>query len=74
VGLTESQAKEKYPDMRVECFPWVTNPITECTLAMGNELTSDEIIETIHTHPILSESLSKIVLAAEGRPIHIPPK
>ena len=109
VGLTEAQAKEKYPEIRVERFPWAangkavasahtegftkvilgkyneilgahiigpdaTNLITEYSLAMRNELTADEIIETIHPHPTLSESLREAVLAAEGRPIHIPSK
>jgi len=109
VGLTEAQAKEKYPEVRVERFPWAangkavgsahtegftkvilgkyneilgahiigpdaTNLITEYSVAMRNELTSDEIIETIHPHPTLSEALREAVLAAEGHPIHIPPK
>ncbi len=109
VGLTEAQAKEQYPDVRVERFPWVangkavgsahtegftkvilgkyneilgahiigpdaTNLITEYSVAMRNELTADEIIDTIHPHPTLSEGLREAVLAAEGRPIHIPPK
>ena len=109
VGLTEAQAKEKYPEVRVERFPWAangkavgsahtdgftkvilgkyneilgahiigpdaTNLITEYSVAMRNELTADEIIETIHPHPTLSEALREAVLAAEGHPIHIPPK
>jgi dihydrolipoamide dehydrogenase len=109
VGLTEAQAKEMYPDVRVERFPWAangkavgsansegftkvilgkhnelvgahivgpdaTNLITEYSLAMRGELTGDEIIETIHPHPTLSEGLREAVLAAEGRPVHIPPK
>jgi dihydrolipoamide dehydrogenase len=109
VGLTEAQAKEEYPDVRVERFPWAangkavgsahtegftkvilgkyneilgahiigpdaTNLITEYSVAMRNELTADEIIATIHPHPTLSEGLREAVLAAEGRPIHIPPK
>ena len=109
VGLTEAQAKEQYPDVRVERFPWVangkavgsahtegftkvilgkyneivgahiigpdaTNLITEYSVAMRNELTADEIIDTIHPHPTLSEGLREAVLAAEGRPIHVPPK
>ncbi len=51
--------------------PDATNLITEYTLAMRAELTSDEIIATIHPHPTLSEALREAVLAAEGRPIHI---
>ncbi|HZS75759.1 MAG TPA: dihydrolipoyl dehydrogenase [Ktedonobacteraceae bacterium] len=109
VGLTEAQAKEQYPDARVERFPWTangkavgigetdgftkvilgkydeilgahiigpdaTNLISEYSVAMRGELTADEIIETIHPHPTLSEGLREAVLAAEGRPIHIPPK
>lgn len=109
VGLTEAQAKEKYPEVRVERFPWsangkavaiaemdgftkvilgkydemlgahiigpdATNLISEYSVAMRGELTGDEIIETIHPHPTLSEGLREAVLVAEGRPIHIPPK
>jgi dihydrolipoamide dehydrogenase len=109
VGLTEAQAKEKNPEVRVERFPWTaigkavaigetdgftkiimgkygeilgahiigpdaTNLISEFSIAMRGELTVDEIIETIHPHPTLSEGLHEAALAVEGRPIHIPPK
>jgi dihydrolipoamide dehydrogenase len=109
VGLTEAEAKEKYPEARVDRFPWTaigkavataktegftkvivgkygeilgahiigpdaTNLITEFSLAMRGELTVDEISETIHPHPTLSEGLREAVLAVQGRPIHIPPK
>ncbi|GCE19633.1 dihydrolipoyl dehydrogenase [Dictyobacter kobayashii] len=109
VGLTEAQAREKYPEVRVDRFPWTaigkavaigetegftkviigkygeflgahiigpdaTNLITEYSLAMRGELTVDEIEETIHPHPTLSEGLREAVLAVEGHPIHIPPK
>lgn len=109
VGLTEAQAREKDPNVRVERFPWAangkavgsassegftkiilgenneivgahiigsdaTNLITEYSLAMQHGFTADSIIETIHPHPTLSEGLREAVLAAEGRPIHIPPK
>lgn len=109
VGLTEAQAKEKYPEARVERFPWAaigkavamdetegftkvimgkygeilgahiigpdaTNLISEFSVAMRGELTADEITETIHPHPTLSEGIREAVLAVEGRPIHIPPK
>ncbi|HEX4204864.1 MAG TPA: dihydrolipoyl dehydrogenase [Ktedonobacteraceae bacterium] len=109
VGLTEAAAKEQYPEVRVERFPWsaigkavamnetegfikvimgkygellgahiigpdATNLITEYSLAMRGELTVDEIRETIHPHPTLSEGLREAVLAVEGRPLHIPPK
>lgn len=109
VGLTEAQAKEKYPEAKVERFPWAaigkavamgetegftkvitgkygeilgahiigpdaTNLISEFSVAMRGELTTDEIIETIHPHPTLSEGLREAVLAVEGRPVHIGPK
>jgi dihydrolipoamide dehydrogenase len=109
VGLTEADAKQKYPEARVERFPWAaigkavaigetegftkviigrygeilgahiigpdaTNLITEYSVAMHGELTVDEVRETIHPHPTLSEGLREAILAAEGRPIHIPPK
>ncbi|HLZ62270.1 MAG TPA: dihydrolipoyl dehydrogenase [Ktedonosporobacter sp.] len=109
VGLTEAEAKQKYPEAKIERFPWAaigkavaiaetdgftkvirgeygeilgahiigpdaTNLISEFSVAMRGELTVDEIIETIHPHPTLSEGLREAVLAVEGRPIHIPPK
>lgn len=109
VGLTGAQAKEQYPEARVERFPWTangravgidetegfvkvilgkygeilgahilgpdaTNLITEFSVAMHGELTNEEIIETIHPHPTLSEALREAVLVASGRPLHIPPK
>ena len=109
VGLTEAQAKEQYPDARIERFPWTavgkavamaetegftkvimgkyneilgahiigpdaTNLISEFSVAMRGELTGDEIIDTIHPHPTLSEGIREAVLAVEGRPVHIPPK
>lgn len=54
--------------------PDATNLVTEYSLAMQAGLPADKIIETIHPHPTLSEALREAVLAAEGRPIHIPPK
>jgi dihydrolipoamide dehydrogenase len=109
IGLTETQAKEKYPEARVERFPWAavgkavaigetegfikviigrydellgahiigpdaTNLISEYSVAMRSELTADEIIETIHPHPTLSEGLREAMLTVEGRPIQIGPR
>jgi dihydrolipoamide dehydrogenase len=51
--------------------PDATNLIAEYALAMRSELTSAEIIATIHPHPTLSEGLREAVLAAEHRAIHI---
>lgn len=109
VGITEAVAREKYPEARIERFPWAaigkavamgetegftkviigkygeilgahiigpdaTNLISEYSVAMRGELTTEEITETIHPHPTLSEGLREAVLAAEGHPIHIGPK
>jgi dihydrolipoamide dehydrogenase len=109
VGLTETAAKEQYPEIHVERFPWTaigkavaisetdgftkvitgkygeilgahiigpdaTNLISEFSVAMRGELTINEIAETIHPHPTLSEGLREAVLAVEGRPVHILPK
>ena len=109
IGLTEAQAKEQYPEARVERFPWAavgkavamgetdgfikviigkydeilgahiigpdaTNLISEYSVAMRSELTADEIIETIHPHPTLSEGLREAMLTVEGRPIQIGPR
>ncbi len=54
--------------------PDATNLISEFSVAMRGELTGDEIIDTIHPHPTLSEGIREAVLAVEGRPVHIPPK
>src|SRR5579864_27628 len=54
--------------------PDATNLISEFSVAMRGELTADEIIETIHPHPTLSEGIREAILAVEGRPVHIPPK
>ena len=54
--------------------PDATNLISEYSLARHAELTVDEIAETIHPHPTLSEGIREAVLAVEGRPLHIPPK
>ncbi|GCE47223.1 dihydrolipoamide dehydrogenase [Thermosporothrix hazakensis] len=54
--------------------PDATNLISEFSIAMRGELTVDEIIDTIHPHPTLSEGIHEAALAVEGRPLHIGPK
>ena len=48
--------------------------IEEAALAIKLEATVDELAETIHCHPTVSEALREGVLAADGRAIHIPNK
>jgi dihydrolipoamide dehydrogenase len=50
--------------------PHATDVIHELAVAMRNELTVDEVAETIHAHPTFSEG---VVEAAElwlGKPVH----
>lgn len=51
-----------------------TDLIEEAALAIKLEATIDEVVETIHCHPTVSEALREGVLAADGRAIHIPNK
>lgn len=50
--------------------PHSTDLIAEVALAIKNNLTSDEIIETIHAHPTTAESIHEASLALEGGAIH----
>ena len=40
-------------------------------MAMNSEITVDEIHNSIHAHPTLSEALGEAALAALGHAIHI---
>ena len=48
-----------------------TDLITELTLAMKMGAKIEDIIDTIHPHPTLSEALREAVLKLQNRPIHI---
>ena len=48
--------------------------IAEVALAIEMGADATDIGLTIHPHPTLSEGLREAMLAAEGRPVHIPPK
>ncbi len=48
-----------------------TDLITEATLAINLECTVNEVIDTIHAHPTLSEAVKEAFLEAKGRAIHI---
>lgn len=48
--------------------------IGEMTLAIQNELTLENITETIHAHPTLAESWLEAALIGLNTPIHFPPK
>jgi dihydrolipoamide dehydrogenase len=48
-----------------------TDLIAELTLAIKMGAKTQDIIDTIHAHPTLSEPIREAVLKAEGRPIHM---
>lgn len=50
--------------------PHATDLIAEITLAVKNELTAEQIAETIHAHPTTAESIHEAVLATEGGALH----
>ena len=50
--------------------PWATDLIAEGALAIGEEMTLDEIIATIHSHPTVTETMREAALQAEKRAIH----
>lgn len=50
--------------------PRATDPISEGALAIGGELTLEELISTIHSHPTVTEAIREAALQAEGRAIH----
>ncbi len=51
--------------------PKATELITEGTLAMELECTLAELLQTIHPHPTLAESVAEAAHAATGHAIHI---
>ena len=51
--------------------PRATDLICEGALAIGGEMTLDELIATIHSHPTVTETIREAALSAEKRAIHI---
>jgi dihydrolipoamide dehydrogenase len=49
-----------------------SNLIAEATMAVRLELTLDELVQTIHAHPSLSEALFEAALDVTGETIHFP--
>ncbi len=47
-----------------------TDMIAEIALAMTLEATADEIMETVHPHPTVSEALPEAFMAAFGKAVH----
>jgi dihydrolipoamide dehydrogenase len=53
--------------------PAATELIAEITLAISLGATANDVAETIHSHPTLSECVGEAALAVLGRAIHMPP-
>lgn len=54
--------------------PRATDLISEAAIAIGSELTVDELISTIHSHPTVTEAVREAALDAYGRCIHSAPR
>jgi dihydrolipoamide dehydrogenase len=50
--------------------PHATDLIAEAVLAIANELTVEEVMSTIHSHPTLSEVMQEAAYDTMGRAIH----
>lgn len=75
-GLVKIIAGRRYGDILGMHIigPRASDLIAEGALAIGSELTLDEVIATIHSHPTVSEALREAALHAKKRAIHIPNK
>ncbi len=54
--------------------PRATDLISEAAIAIGSELTVDELISTIHSHPTVTEAVREAALDVYGRCVHAAPK
>ena len=75
-GLVKIIADAKYGEVLGMHIigPRATDLIAEGALAIGGEMTLDEIIATIHSHPTVTETMRECALDALGRAVHIPPR
>lgn len=53
--------------------PRASDLIAEGALAIRMHATVEDLVETIHSHPTVTEALREAALDAEGRVIHMPP-
>jgi dihydrolipoamide dehydrogenase len=75
-GFVKMVAETKYDEiLGVHIFgPHATDLIGEAVLAMRLEGTAEDIAQTIHPHPTLTEAMKEAALDVDGRAIHIPPR
>ena len=74
-GMVKIIAGKKYGEiLGVHMIgPRATDLISEAAIALGAELTVDEFISTIHSHPTVSETVREAALDVYGRCIHAAP-
>ncbi len=53
--------------------PHANDLISECTLALANEMNAKDILRAIHAHPTLSETIAESAAGIFGQAIHIAP-
>ncbi|MDD5922156.1 MAG: dihydrolipoyl dehydrogenase [Eubacteriales bacterium] len=75
-GLVKIIAGKKYGEVLGMHIigPRATDLISEGALAIDLEATVDELIETIHSHPTVSETVREAALDVENRVLNMPPK
>ena len=71
-GLVKIIAGKEYGEILGKHIigPRATDLIAEGALAIGEEMTLDELINTIHSHPTVTETMREAALHAEKRAIH----
>jgi dihydrolipoamide dehydrogenase len=50
--------------------PWASELVAEATLAIRVQATAEDLVETIHAHPTLAETLREAALVAMGTGVH----
>ena len=67
-GQVQTTQGEERGDIAAQ-HPYLKNPSE--TLAIELAATVEDLAETIHTHPTVSESVMEAALGLDGRPLHV---
>ena len=73
IGLVKIVSEKKYDEVLGVhlCGPHATELLAEACVALKLEITTEELANTVHAHPTLSEALHEAAEATLGHPIHI---
>lgn len=73
-GMVKIIADKKYGEvLGVHIIgPHATDLIAEAVLGMNMEMTAEDLTNTIHPHPTVSEAVMEAAMALTGGPIHMP--